>query len=139
MFKTILLTVVLGFLFSAVRGQAGDSSIVRKKYFTKPLAGSITLDGIPSEEAWNAVEWSGDFIQLQPAEGKAPTYPSAFKILYDEKYLYVAYRCYDLVPDSIITAMPGCVREPEGCGLMDTPGDSNVHGRPSLPSIISGA
>ena len=39
---------------------------------------------------------------------------------------------------SIITAMPGCVSEPLGCGLIDTPGKANVHGSPSLPSIISG-
>ena len=39
---------------------------------------------------------------------------------------------------SIITAMPGCVSEPRGCGLIETPGASKVHGLPSLPSIISG-
>ena len=38
-----------------------------------------------------------------------------------------------------MTAMPGCVSEPLGCGLIDTPGDANVHGLPSLPSIISAA
>jgi hypothetical protein len=37
-----------------------------------------------------------------------------------------------------ITAMPGCVSEPLGCGLIDTPGDEKVQGAPSLPSIISG-
>jgi len=33
--------------------------------------------------------------------------------------------------------MPGCVSEPLGCGLIDTPGEANVHGDPSLPSIAS--
>ena len=39
---------------------------------------------------------------------------------------------------SIITAIPGCVSEPEGCGLIETPGKWNVQGSPSLPAIISG-
>src|SRR6266550_12687 len=36
-----------------------------------------------------------------------------------------------------MTAMPGCVSEPLGCGLIDTPGNAKAHGVPSLPSIIS--
>lgn len=82
--------------------QTKDSVISRKKYFTKSLTGSITLDGIPSEEAWNAVEWGGDFIQNQPHEGDAPSQQTNFKILYDDKFLYIAYRCFDQAPDSII-------------------------------------
>jgi hypothetical protein len=39
---------------------------------------------------------------------------------------------------SIITAIPGCVSEPDGCGLMEIPGEAKVHGAPSLPEIISG-
>jgi hypothetical protein len=105
MSKTCLLAIPLSLLFLTAQSQSGDSTITRKKYFTKPLTTTIELDGIPSEEAWNTVEWSGDFIQLQPNEGKAPSQPSAFKILYDEKYLYVAYRCFDSAPDSIVKRM----------------------------------
>src|SRR5215467_1153920 len=36
-----------------------------------------------------------------------------------------------------MTLIPGCVSEPLGCGLIDTPGDAKVHGAPSLPSIVS--
>lgn len=102
--RSLLLVFPLLFAILA-QGQTGDTSFVRKKYFTQPLKGSLILDGIPSEEAWNAVEWGGDFIQFQPAEGKAPSQPSFFKILYDEKHLYVAYRCVDSSPDSIIRRM----------------------------------
>jgi hypothetical protein len=89
-------------LFTSVLSQSSDSTITRKKYVTKPITSAIEIDGIPSEEVWNTVEWSGDFIQYQPNEGKAPSQPSAFKILYDEKYLYIAYNCFDSSPDSII-------------------------------------
>ena len=36
------------------------------------------------------------------------------------------------IKDSIIV-MPGWVSDPDGCGLMDTPGFVNVQGAPSLP------
>jgi hypothetical protein len=79
----------------------GDAVIPKKRYDTKRLTGTITLDGIPNEEAWNQVEWGGDFIQNQPNEGKAPSQPTQFKILYDNKFLYVAYNCIDSTPNLI--------------------------------------
>jgi hypothetical protein len=82
-----------------------DTTVVKRSYTTQHIGGTITLDGIPNEEAWNAVPWGGDFIQWKPNEGKAPAQPTRFKILYDEKYLYVAYHCIDQRPDSIINWM----------------------------------
>ncbi len=104
--KILPLLVVLSMSFITTRaGNLADSVNVRKKYFTQQLKSEIELDGIPSEEAWNTVEWGGDFTQWQPNEGKAPSQPTNFKILYDEKFLYIAYRCHDVAPDSIIKRM----------------------------------
>jgi hypothetical protein len=102
--KTNLLLFLISFLFLAGNGNAQDT-ISRKKYFTKKLTGEITLDGIPNENAWTAVEWAGDFTQWRPNEGKQPSQPTNFKILYDEKNLYIAYRCHDISPDSIVKRM----------------------------------
>ncbi len=100
LFLTLLVTL------TAVHALPGDSSIIRKKYQTNRLQGGpIVLDGIASEEAWNSVEWGGDFTQWQPAEGKAPSYPTRFKILYDDRFLYIAYDCIDLAADSIVKRM----------------------------------
>jgi hypothetical protein len=103
MLRTLLL-VCLVITFLSAKSNPSDS-IPTKQYFTKHLQGSINFDGIPEEEAWNAVEWAGDFIQWQPNEGKPPTQPTSFKILYDEKFLYIAYRCYEASSDSIIKRM----------------------------------
>lgn len=103
--KTSVLALAMCLLFFHGRSQTGDSAITRKKYFTQPLSGSITLDGIPSEEAWKTVEWGGGFIQRQPNEGAKPAQETLFKVLYDERFLYIAYRCYDSAPDSIIKRM----------------------------------
>lgn len=103
--KYWLLLFFSNFLFFAARSNPSDSVIATKKYFTQKLNGSINLDGLPGEEAWNAVEWGGDFTQYQPNEGKPPSQQTNFKILYDEKFLYIAYRAHDGAPDSIIKRM----------------------------------
>ncbi len=101
----LVLFLHLHFLSLTAYSHPGDSAIVQKKYYTKPFSGAITLDGIPKEDAWNAVEWGGDFTQWQPNEGQAPSQRTDFKILYDEKFLYIAYRCHDQAPDSLIKRM----------------------------------
>ncbi|MEQ1677234.1 MAG: DUF5916 domain-containing protein, partial [Chitinophagaceae bacterium] len=63
------------------------------------------LDGIPNEEAWNQVQWGGDFTQWQPNEGQPPHQQTNFKILYDDRFLYVGYQCHDNAPDSIVKRM----------------------------------
>ena len=103
--KSCLLLIFSIFPFAAVKSYSQDSVILKKKYFTKRLSTAITLDGIPSEEAWNAVEWGGDFTQSQPNEGKPPSQQTNFKILYDNEFLYIAYKCHDLAPDSIVKQM----------------------------------
>lgn len=104
--KKLLLIFLLNLSFICAWATPADTTISRNKYFTKPLNGSsIVLDGIPSEDAWGTVAWSGEFTQWQPNEGQKPTYPSHFKILYDNQYLYIAYECIDGSPDSIARRM----------------------------------
>ena len=60
-----------------------------------------TIDAILDDPAWEQVEWAGDFSQYKPSNGEAPTEQTAFKILYDDKNLYVAFMCFDSEPDKI--------------------------------------
>lgn len=80
-------------------------NIPKKQYFTQKLTAPIRLDGVLNDKAWDDVQWAGDFLQYQPNEGKAPSQPTSFKILYDDKFLYVAYRCHDSAPDSVVKRM----------------------------------
>ncbi|OQP58771.1 DUF5916 domain-containing protein [Niastella populi] len=103
--RSILLVLCCFALSTTAMSNFADTTVVRRSYTTRHLQAPVTLDGIPNEEAWNAVPWGGDFIQWKPNEGKAPAQPTRFKILYDEKYLYVAYHCIDQHPDSIVRRM----------------------------------
>ncbi|MEP7239132.1 MAG: DUF5916 domain-containing protein, partial [Ferruginibacter sp.] len=102
MIKNCLLFFCFSTCFITADANQGDTLIPKKRYDTKRLSGTaIVLDGLPNEDAWKAVPWAGDFIQNQPNEGKLPSQPTKFKILYDDKYLYVAYNCLDSSPGSI--------------------------------------
>ena len=78
----------------------------KKSYQTAYIrAEAPIIDGQLNDPAWEQVEWGGDFIQFMPYEGHAPTQETAFKIVYDDKNLYIAYRCFDNEPDKIVKRM----------------------------------
>jgi hypothetical protein len=65
-------------------------------YTTMRLAGPAPdIDGRLDDEAWQQGEWASDYIQQIPVEGAKPSRPTALKILYDERHVYVAIRAYD--------------------------------------------
>src|SRR6188768_3162544 len=73
----------------------------RREYFTQPIGDDeIKLDGVPDEAEWLRVNWESYFTQNQPDDGGKPYQQTAFKILFDHKFLYLAYRAYDTSPDS---------------------------------------
>ncbi len=78
-------------------------SYEKRVYTTQSIVGkgTITIDGKIDEEAWNLVDWTGDYTEFEPDVGSAPTEQTKFKILYDEKNLYVAFRCYERDPSTI--------------------------------------
>ena len=79
-----------------------DSSKPVPKYTTTRLFGEKPkLDGLLNDACWNTGEWAGDFKQWIPAEGKPPSQPTYFKILYDNDNLYVAVRAVDHEPKKI--------------------------------------
>ncbi len=106
----VLFTTILSLFSSSLLAQQApavkEATPDKRQYHTQKISGSsIKLDGQPDDEAWEAVPWSGDFTQFVPHGGKAPSQPTSFKILYDEKFLYVGFRCTDTAPDSIIRRM----------------------------------
>lgn len=80
-----------------------DANPEKKSYTTKSIVGltPINIDGIIDESTWNEVEWTSDYVEFEPDNGKSPTEQTKFKIVYDEKNLYFAVRCYDAEPQNI--------------------------------------
>lgn len=59
--------------------------------FTQP----ITIDGRPDEEAWRQAAVFKDFYQTSPGNNVAPSKPTEVLVMYDEKNLYIAFKCWD--------------------------------------------
>ena len=65
-------------------------------YNTHRLTGKPpSIDGHLDDDAWKEGEWAGDYIQQTPLEGGPPSKQTQLKVLYDEKYIYMAIRAYD--------------------------------------------
>jgi hypothetical protein len=74
---------------------------VRVYTTTRLTTSKPVIDGKLNDACWQTGEWAGDFTQLLPTEGAKPTQDTKIKILYDDKNIYVAIRCFDTEPSKI--------------------------------------
>lgn len=56
---------------------------------------SPVIDGRPDEEMWRQAAVFKDFYQTYPGNNTAPSKPTEVLVMYDEKHLYVAFKCWD--------------------------------------------
>ena len=85
-----LFLLLYGTLFTAQE----PTATAKKFYQTRALTGEApTIDGDLADPAWEQVAWADDFYQFEPDNGKPAAERTAFRILYDDKFLYVAVRC----------------------------------------------
>jgi hypothetical protein len=59
----------------------------------------ITLDGRLDEEIYSTVDPTGNFVQQEPHEGTPATEPTDIWVLFDDRNLYIAARCWDSHPE----------------------------------------
>jgi hypothetical protein len=59
------------------------------------LSVPVVIDGRPDEEAWKTAAVFKDFYQTSPGDNTAPSKPTEVLMMYDEKHLYVAFKCWD--------------------------------------------
>ena len=103
--KSVIGLVLCLFLVPAVHAQDSTTVVVPKRKYTTRSVGDMSapvVDGILSEAVWDAVEWTTDYIENRPDEGTPPSYQTKFKILYDDKNLYIGVRCLDGEPNKIV-------------------------------------
>jgi hypothetical protein len=88
--------------------KAQEKPLIPKRIYTTKViadADSPVIDGIIDEGSWDLVEWSSDFVEREPDENTAPTEQTKFKIVYDKKFLHIAFRCFDHDPSKIVKRM----------------------------------
>ena len=98
-----ILTLIFTFFAGEIYAQL-DST---KFYTTKRVSiNPPKINGDLDDEAWSLVEWGGgDFRQNQPDAGAPASVQTFFKVLYDDKNLYIAFRNLDPDPSKIVSRM----------------------------------
>ncbi|MDG1284575.1 MAG: DUF5916 domain-containing protein [Flavobacteriaceae bacterium] len=59
------------------------------------------MDGNLADSIWESAEWATNFIEVNPDENTDPSEQTKFKILYDQKHLYIALKALDSEPETI--------------------------------------
>ena len=95
-FLAVVSVVSTSFLFGN-QNQTGP-----KVYTTARLSGNPpSIDGRLNDPCWQGGNWEGGFLQRTPYPGEPATENTVFKVLYDDKNLYVAVRAHDSEPEGI--------------------------------------
>lgn len=79
----------------------------KRSYTTISVAGEapIKIDGLIDDSAWGAVAWTTNYVEFEPDNATPPTEQTRMKIVYDNKNIYVAFRCYEPNPENIVQRM----------------------------------
>ena len=66
---------------------------------------SPQIDGRLDEEVWAAADTIDDLVQGEPDNMAPPTERTVIQVAYDDRYIYVAVRCYEEDPSQITTGL----------------------------------
>jgi hypothetical protein len=66
------------------------------------LAAPLTVDGTLDEAVYRQVQPITHFVQQEPFEGQPATERTEAWLFFDDKYFYVAVRCYDSEPGRLV-------------------------------------
>jgi len=88
---------------AALFGSPGSDSLASRTTITAlRVVNPVTIDGRLLETDWQRPGYTR-FTQREPVESAPPTEKTEVWFAYDDEALYVAARCYDSQPDSIVT------------------------------------
>jgi len=97
------LFAVLMALLMALLGTRDMGAVAAKVYTARHInPHAPAIDGRGDDPCWRKAEWSGGFTQSEPDCGAAPGEATEFKVMYDDKHLYLLVRCHDSQAGSIV-------------------------------------
>jgi hypothetical protein len=94
------------FVFAMIQLQIqAQNGTEKKNYTTQRLKGAApVIDGTIDDPAWEQGVWEGDLVQYEPYENATPSFDTRFKILYDDNYLYIAFKAVIRPPTALCAA-----------------------------------
>ena len=91
----LLLAAATPALAQPAREPPPESSFVRTAHAARRQGSEIKVDGLMDEPAWQAAPLEERFTQVNPDEGQPASVRTAFRILWDDHYLYFGAVCDD--------------------------------------------
>ncbi len=82
-----------------------DSSGRRPSLRATRVNQAPVIDGKLDEPEWQGAPVGGSLIQYEPAQHVPMSQRTEFRILYDEKFIYLGVWCYDSEPDKIVARL----------------------------------
>ncbi len=71
--------------------QAYQTELEPRRYRCTQASGALTIDGRLDESAWRQADWTDLFVDIEgPAQKPRPPFQTRAKMLWDDKYLYIA-------------------------------------------------
>ena len=89
-------------LFAAEQSESESSIRPRPAITVLRVDTPPVIDGRIDDEAWKNAPIGGDFVQFDPMDGAPMTERTEFRILYDDKALYIGVWAYDSDPSKIL-------------------------------------
>ncbi len=71
------------------------AKVIRAPVTVPKFAASPVIDGKLDDAVWKQAAVLKDFIQTSPGDNISPSKPTEVYLGYDEKYFYVAFKCWD--------------------------------------------
>ncbi len=82
---------------AAAQALPPESFFVRTAHAARRVGSEIHVDGRMDEPAWQAAPLEDKFTQVNPDEGRPASVHTAFRVLWDDEYLYFGAICDDPV------------------------------------------
>lgn len=79
-----------------------SGQLPKKELVASRLNGTIKLDGILDEDAWNSASIASAFVQRSPDPGEKHIQPTEVRVLYDDAALYVGAYMREVHADSVL-------------------------------------
>lgn len=80
-------------------------NVEQRSYTTKRLNSAPNIDGKLDDACWQTIDWQSDFIVNTPNNGELPVNQTKIKIMYDDNYLYLGFKCLDDNPEELINRL----------------------------------
>jgi hypothetical protein len=92
-------------------------------------SGAIKVDGVLDDSTWSVAEKKTDFFMKYPSDVGTPANKTVVQLTYDDKFLYVAFTCYDS-GKSIIQSLKRDIGhlDNDGVGIILDPQNSHTNG-----------